>query len=137
MDEQYPKPLPEQIFQTGCVWDAWTYVSDLVRSAKKRIVLIDNYVDDRVLSLLSKRGDRVSATIHTRYNEPFLTDLDKHNEQYPAIEFIQLSHKNHDRFLIIDDKVHFLGASLKDMGAGLCAISEMTTAPEKILELLK
>ena len=75
--------------------------------------------------------------IYTRYNEQFLTDLRKHNEQYPAIEFIQLPHKNHDRFLIIDEKVYFMGASLKDMGTGLCAIKEMTTSPERILELVK
>ena len=137
MDEKSPKLLPEQIFQTGCVWDAWAYVSDLVRSAKKRIVLIDNFVDDRVLSLLSKRGEGVSATIYTRYYEQFLTDLKKHNEQYPAIEFIQLPHKNHDRFLITDDKVHFLGASVKDIGAGLCAITEMQTTPDCILDLIR
>ena len=119
------------------MWDAWAYVSNLVRSAKCRIILIDNFVDDRVLSLLSKRADGVSATIHTRYTKQFLTDLEKHNEQYPTIEFIQLPHRNHDRFLIIDDKVHFLGASLKDMGAGLCAVTEMATTPETILALLK
>ncbi len=129
--------LPEQIFKTGCVWDAWAYVSDLVRSAKKRIVLIDNFVDDRVLSILSKRADGVTATIHSRYHEMFLTDLKKHNEQYPAIEFVQLPHRNHDRFLIIDEKVYLLGASLKDVGTGLCAITEMHANPEMILELLK
>ena len=137
IEEIAPKQLPEQIFQTGCVWDAWTYVSDLVRNAKKRIVLIDNFVDDRVLSLLDKRADGVSATIHSRYFEQFQTDLKKHNEQYPAIEFVQLPHKNHDRFLVIDDKVYFMGASLKDMGAGLCAVTEMQASPETILELLK
>lgn len=137
MDQNSPKMLPEQIFPTGCVWDAWAHISVLVRSAKSRIILIDNFVDDRVLSLFTKRTDGVSATIHTRYNEQFLTDLKKHNEQYPEIQFIQLPHRNHDRFLIIDDKVHFLGASLKDMGAGLCAITEMTTTPETILALLK
>jgi hypothetical protein len=137
IEEIAPKQLPEQIFQTGCVWDAWSYVSELVRNAKKRIVLIDNFVDDRVLSLLDKRADGVSATIHSRYFEQFLTDLKKHNEQYPAIEFVQLPHKNHDRFLIIDDKVYFMGASLKDMGAGLCAVTEMQASPETILELLK
>lgn len=114
MDEQSPKLSPEQIFQTGCVWDAWSYVSDLVRSAKHRIVLIDNFVDDRVLPMLDKRANGVSATIHSRYYEQFQTDLKKHNEQYPAIDFVQLPHKNHDRFLIIDDKVYFMGASLKD-----------------------
>ena len=76
MDEQSPKLLPEQIFQTGCVWDAWAYVSELVRSAKSRIVLIDNFVDDRVLSLLDKRANGVSAKIHSRYYEQFQTDLE-------------------------------------------------------------
>ena len=137
MEENSPKLLPEAIFPTGCVWDAWTYVSDLVRSAKQRIVLIDNFVDDRVLTMLTKRADGVSTTIHTRYSEQFLTDLKKHNEQYPSIEFIQLPHRHHDRFLIIDDKVHFLGASVKDMGAGLCAVTAMEIAPETILELVE
>ena len=137
IEEISPKFLPEQIFPTGCVWDAWTYISDLVRSAQQRIVLIDNYVDDRVLSMFTKRADGVSATIHTRHNEQFLTDLKKHNAQYPEIKFIQLPHRNHDRFLIIDDKVYLLGASLKDMGMGLCAITEMAIAPEVILGLVK
>ena len=137
IEEIAPKQLPEQIFQTGCVWDAWAYVSDLVRSANQRIVLIDNFVDDRVLSLLSKRADGVKATIYTRYCEQFLTDLKKHNEQYPAIEFVQLPHRNHDRFLIIDDKVYFMGASLKDMGAGLCAVTEMQILPDTLLNLIK
>ena len=137
MNDDSPKLMPEQIFQTGCVWDAWAYVSDLVRSAKQRIILIDNFVDDRVLSMLDKRAEGVSATIHSRYYEQFQTDLKKHNEQYPAIEFVQLPHKNHDRFLIIDDKVYFMGASLKDMGAGLCAVKEMLVKPESILDLLK
>ena len=137
MDDLSPKLLPEQIFATGCVWDAWEYVSDLVRSAKHRIVLIDNYVDDRVLSLLDKRADHVEATIHSRYYESFQTDLKKHNDQYREIHFLQLPHKNHDRFLIIDDDVYLLGASVKDMGIGLCAITKMQTTPETILDLLK
>ena len=137
IEDLSPTILPEQIFQTGCVWDAWTYISDLVRSAKQRIILIDNFVDDRVLSLLDKRIEGVSAAIHTRYHEQFLTDLKKHNEQNPEILFVQLSHKNHDRFLIIDNKTYLLGASVKDIGAGLCAITELTASPETILELLK
>ena len=137
IEEISPKLFPEQVFPTGCVWDAWSYTSDLVRSARQRIALIDNYVDDRVLSMLTKRPDGVQATIHTRYNEQFLTDLQKHNTQYPEIEFVQLPHRNHDRFLIIDDKVYLLGASLKDMGAGLCAVTEMSIAPEMILKLVK
>ena len=137
IEDVSPKLLPEQVFPTGCVWDAWTYISDLIRSARQRIVLIDNYVDDRVLSMLTKRKDCVSATIHTCNNEQFLTDLKKHNAQYPEIEFIQLTHRNHDRFLIIDDKVYLLGASVKDMGAGLCAVTEMSITPETILGLFK
>ena len=118
-----PKLLPEQIFQTGCVWDAWSYISDLVRTAQQRI--------------LTKRADGVIAIIHTRYSEQFLTDLKKHNEQYPEITFVQLPHRNHDRFLIIDNKVYLLGASLKDIGTGLCAVTELTASPETILEMLK
>ena len=137
MDDISPKLLPEQIFATGCVWDAWTYVSDLVRSAKKRIVLIDNFVDDRVLTLLDKRANHVEATIHSRYYEPFQIDLKKHNEQYREIKFIQLPQKNHDRFLIIDDDVYLLGASVKDMGVGMCAVTKMMVSPETILGYLK
>ena len=137
MDDISPKLLTEQIFATGCIWDAWSYVSDLVRSAKQRIVLIDNFVDDRVLSLLDKRGEGVEATIHSRYSDSFLTDLQKYNAQQREIKFTQLPHKNHDRFLIIDDDVFLLGASVKDMGIGLCAITKMQTTPETILKLLK
>ena len=137
IENRLPEQLPEQIFATGCVWDAWAYVSDLVRSAKKRIVLIDNYVDDRVLSLLDKRADHVEATIHSRCYEPFQTDLKKHNEQYREILFVQLPQKNHDRFLIIDDDVYLLGASVKDMGVGMCAVTKMQVSPETILQLIK
>ena len=137
IEKRLPEPLPEQIFATGCVWDAWTYVSDLVRSAKQRIVLIDNFMDDRVLSLLDKRADNVEVTIHSRYYESFQTDLKKHNEQYREIQFVQLPQKNHDRFLIIDDDVYLLGASVKDMGVGMCAVTKLQTSPETILGLLK
>ena len=136
IDANSPKLLPEQIFATGCVWDAWTYVSDLVRSAKQRIVLIDNFVDDRVLSLLDKRADGVEAMIHSRYYEPFLVDLKKHNAQYREIKFIQLPQRNHDRFLFIDDDVYLLGASVKDMGAGMCAVTKMEVSPDTILNYL-
>ena len=91
----------------------------------------------RIANSHEQNYERSTATIHSRYNEQFLTDLKKHNEQYPAIDFVQLPHKNHDRFLIIDGKVYFMGASLKDIGAGLCAVAEMQMAPEKVLELLK
>ena len=137
IEEIAPKQLPEQIFQTGCVWDAWAYVSELVRNAKERIELIDNFVDDRVLSLLMKRGKGVSGTIHSRFTKDFLTDLEKHNTQYDEVKFVQLPHKNHDRFLIIDDTVYLLGASVKDMGNGLCAVTKLTATPETVLGLLK
>ena len=137
IEKRLPEQLPEQIFATGCVWDAWTYVSDLVRSAKQRIVLIDNYVDDRVLSLLDKRADNVVATIYSRYYEPFLVDLKKHNEQCREVKFVQLPQRNHDRFLFIDDDVYLLGASVKDMGAGMCAVTKLEVSSELILGLLK
>ena len=137
IEERIPQQLPEHVFATGCVWDAWSYVSDLFRSAKHRIVLIDNFVDDRVLSLLDKRAKGVDATIHSRYSESFLTDLKKHNEQYREIEFVQLPHKNHDRFLIIDDEVYLLGASVKDMGVGMCAVTKMQVSAETIIKMLK
>ena len=137
IEKRIPELQPEQVFATGCVWDAWTYVSDLVRSAKQRIVLIDNFVDDRVLSLLDKRADNVEATIHSRYYESFQTDLKKHNEQYREIKFVQLPQKNHDRFLIVDDDVYLLGASVKDMGVGMCAVTKMQVSAETILGLLK
>ena len=137
IEKRLPEQQPEQIFATGCVWDAWTYVSDLVRSAKQRIVLIDNYVDDRVLSLLDKRADNVEATIYSRYYEPFRVELKKHNEQCRDIKFVQLPQRNHDRFLFLDDDVYLLGASVKDMGAGMCAVTKMQVSPELILGLLK
>ena len=87
--------------------------------------------------MLDKRNDNVEATIYTRYNESFLTDLKKHNDQYRDIRFIQLSQRNHDRFLIIDDIAYFIGASVKDMGVGLCAIAQLQTLPEVILQLLR
>ena len=86
---------------------------------------------------LTGSGEGLTATIHTRYSEQFLTDLKKHDEQYPEITFVQLPHKNHDRFLIIDNKAYLLGTSVKDIGAGLCAVTELSTSPETILEMLK
>lgn len=135
MDELAPAITPEQIFATGCVWDAWDYVSQLVRSAKQRIVLIDNFVDERVLTLLTKRAAGVSATIHSRYTQQFKLDLEKHNEQYEPIEFIQIPHKSHDRFLFIDDNVYLLGSSIKDMGTSLCAITRLETTADIVMQL--
>ena len=137
MDELAPAITPEQIFATGCVWDAWSYVSQLVRSAKQRIILIDNFVDERVLLLLTKRADGVSATIHSRYTQQFLLDLEKHNGQYEPIGFVQTPHKSHDRFLVIDDEVYLMGASIKDMGTSLCAITRLEMRPDTIMSLLR
>ncbi|UKK65594.1 hypothetical protein L6473_03100 [Prevotella communis] len=86
---------------------------------------------------MDKRADDVEAMINSRYYEPFLVDLKKHNEQYREIKFIQLPQRNHDRFLIIDDDVYLLGASVKDMGAGMCAVTKMEVSPETVLQLLK
>lgn len=109
-------PPVEGIFYDGQIFDAYTFVNDRIREAKKRIVLIDNYVDDSVLTMLDKRGEDVSATIYTRSISRQLTlDFEKHNAQYPAIEIEQFD-RAHDRFLCIDDTVYLIGASLKDLG---------------------
>ena len=101
----------------------------------QRIVLIDNFVDERVLTLLTKRAAGVSATIHSRYTQQFKLDIEKHNEQYEPIEFIQIPHKSHDRFLFIDDNVYLLGTSIKDMGTSLCAITRLETTADTVMQL--
>lgn len=104
------------IFYDGQVFDAYRFVSDLIRKAKQSIVLIDNYVDDTVLTLLDKRSEGVSATIYTqRVSSQFQLDVDRHNSQYPFIE-IKRFNKAHDRFLLIDNEVYHIGASIKDLG---------------------
>ena len=127
----------ERIFSTGCVFDAWEYVAALVREAKNRIVLIDNYCDERTLTLLSKRQSNVECTIYTRFNEAFDTDLEKHNRQYPAIKKVQLPQKEHDRFLIIDDTVYILGDSLKNLGHSMTTVLKTSFTVEEILEKLR
>lgn len=109
-------PPMQGIFYDGQVFDAYRFVSDLIRKAKQSIVLIDNYVDDTVLTLLDKRSEGVSATIYTqRVSSQFQLDVDRHNSQYPLIE-IKRFNKAHDRFLLIDNKVYHIGASIKDLG---------------------
>lgn len=109
-------PPMQGIFYDGQVFDAYRFVSDLIRKAKRSIVLIDNNVDDTVLTLLDKREKGVSATIYTqRVSSQFQLDVDRHNAQYPLIEIRQFS-KAHDRFLLIDDEVYHVGASIKDLG---------------------
>ena len=111
------KRIPQQgIFFDGQIYDAYSFVAELVRKATKRIVLIDNYIDDTVLTLLSKRAAGVEATIYTgKISKQLQLDIDKHNGQYSPIEVRTFS-KAHDRFLIIDDKVYLIGASIKDLG---------------------
>ena len=109
-------PPVQGIFYDGQVFDAYRFVSDLMKKAKKSIVLIDNYVDDTVLTLLDKREVGVAATIYTqRISSQFQLDVDRHNIQYPHIEIKQFN-KAHDRFLLIDDEVYHIGASIKDLG---------------------
>lgn len=109
-------PPMQGIFYDGQVSDAYRFVSDLIRKAKQSIVLIDNYVDDTVLTLLDKRSEGVSATIYTqRVSSQFQLDVDRHNSQYPLIE-IKRFNKAHDRFLLIDNEVYHIGASIKDLG---------------------
>jgi len=109
-------PPRQGIFFDGQIYDAYTFVAELVRKARLRIVLIDNYIDDTVLTMLSKRADGVEATIYTRnISKQLQLDIDKHNEQYPPITIRTFS-RAHDRFLIIDDAVYLIGTSIKDLG---------------------
>ena len=109
-------PPAEGIFYDGQIFDAYRFVADLVRKAKRTIILIDNYVDDTVLSLLDKRQEGVEAIVYTKsVSEQLQLDITRHNEQYAAIE-VQQFNKAHDRFLLIDDEVYHIGASIKDLG---------------------
>ena len=116
-------PPKEQVFFNGQLFDAHILMSQLVEAAEKRIVLIDNYIDESVLTLLLKRKDKVEATVYTmQMSSAFKLDLQKHNAQYPPVA-VRIYTKAHDRFLIIDDKVYHVGASVKDLGKKLCAVS--------------
>lgn len=109
-------PPAEGIFYDGQIFDAYRFVADLVRKAKRTIILIDNYVDDTVLSLLDKRQEGVEAIVYTKsVSEQLQLDIKRHNEQYTPIE-VQQFNKAHDRFLLIDDEVYHIGASIKDLG---------------------
>ena len=122
----------EGIFYDGQIFDAYVFVSDLIKSAKQRIVLIDNYVDESVLLLLSKRALGVSAEIRTgRMPEQLRLDIQKHNSQYPPVAIVQ-TQNIHDRFLIVDDVVYHIGASLKDLGKKLFAFSKMCLLPDML-----
>ena len=129
---------PKQgIFFDGQIYDAYEFICGLIKSAKKRIVLIDNYVDDTVLTMLDKREAGVEATIYTqKISAQFQLDITKHNAQYPAVDVKTFS-KSHDRFLILDNQVYLIGASLKDLGKKWFAIALMSeTEPETLLSKL-
>ena len=109
-------PPVEGVFFDGQIYDAYAFVSRLIRSAVKRIVLIDNYIDDSVLTMMDKRNSNVKAVIYTtKVSKQLQLDIQKHNAQYPQIEIHEFT-KSHDRFLIIDEKVYLIGASIKDLG---------------------
>jgi hypothetical protein len=115
----------EGIFYDGQIFDAYVFVCDLIKKARKSIILIDNYVDESVLTLLSKRNSGVSATIYTyQISKQLLLDLQKHNSQYPQI-IAKTYTKAHDRFILIDEDTYHIGASLKDLGKKLFAFSKM------------
>jgi len=125
------------IFYDGQIFDAYTFVADIIRSAERSIILIDNYVDDTVLTLLGKRGQSVSATIYTKsIGNQLQLDLQRYNSQYPAINIHTFAHA-HDRFLIIDGtELYHIGASLKDLGKKWFAFSRMDIEVGKMLQVL-
>ncbi|MDM1554210.1 ORF6N domain-containing protein [Chryseobacterium sp. POL2] len=125
------------IFYNGQVFDAYTFVSDIIRSAESSIILLDNYADDTVLTLLGKRKDNVTAKIYTKaISNQLRLDLQRYNSQYPTIEIKTFSDA-HDRFLIIDDtELYHIGASLKDLGKKWFAFSRMDIEVGRMLQLL-
>lgn len=125
------------IFYNGQVFDAYTFVSDIIRSAKSSIILLDNYVDDTVLTLLGKRNTNVTATIYIKsVSNQLRLDLQRYNSQYAPIE-IELFSDAHDRFLIIDGmELYHIGASLKDLGKKWFAFSRMDIEVGRMLQIL-
>ncbi|WP_286032160.1 RhuM family protein [Phocaeicola coprophilus] len=130
-------PPVEGIFYNGQIFDAYKFAVDLIKTAKKSILLIDNYVDEAVLLMLSKRNAGVSAVIYTQRITPQLQlDLDRHNDQYPPID-IRTYRDSHDRFLIIDNTdIYHIGASLKDLGKKMFAFSKLEIPATAITNLL-
>ncbi|OFV19250.1 ORF6N domain-containing protein [Chryseobacterium sp. M5] len=125
------------IFYNGQVFDAYAFVSDIIRNAKASIILLDNYVDDTVLTLLGKRSDNVTATIYTKsISNQLRLDMQRYNSQYPRIE-VELFSDAHDRFLIIDNvELYHIGASLKDLGKKWFAFSRMDIEVGRMLQIL-
>ena len=126
-------PPVEGVFFDGQIFDAYVFAADLIRSAQRRIILIDNYIDDSVLLTLAKRKEGVAAEIVTRHvTETLKLDLERHNRQYPPVS-VRECDRYHDRFLILDDTVYHLGASLKDLGKKLFAFSRMGISDDEVL----
>jgi phage regulator Rha-like protein len=132
------EPPKQGIFYDGQVYDAYSFVADLIRKAKKSLILIDNYVDDSVLTLLCKRKKGVAATICTKtVSKQLALDLKKHNAQYPPIT-LEVFKDAHDRFLILDEKEIFhIGASLKDLGKKWFAFSRFESGAIEMLKKLR
>ncbi|MDE5652288.1 MAG: virulence RhuM family protein [Muribaculaceae bacterium] len=129
-------PPKEGILFDGQIFDAYVFVCDLIKRAKKRIVLIDNYIDETVLTLLDKRHSGVLATIYTqRINRQLQLDIERHNDQYAPIG-VRTVPGIHDRFMVIDDSLYHIGASIKDLGSKLFAFSKMESSPSVILDNL-
>lgn len=129
-------PPVEGIFFDGQIFDAYKFASDLIKSARQSLVLIDNYVDESVLLMLSKRQPGVTATIYTQRITPqFRLDLDRHKDQYQPVD-VRTCKLSHDRFLIVDDAVYHIGASLKDLGKKWFAFSKLSLPAEMITNLL-
>ena len=130
-------PPHQGIFYDGQIFDAYTFINDRIREATTRIILIDNYIDDSVLTILSKRADKVAATIYTKKPSAQLQlDIQKHNAQYPPIEVISFD-RSHDRFLCIDETVYHLGASIKDLGKKWFAFNRMEMPTTELLQKMQ
>jgi hypothetical protein len=131
-------PPVEGIFYDGQIFDAYVQITNLIKQAKQSIVLIDNYIDESTLTMLSKRNPNVTATIYTRQlSQQQQLDVQRHNQQYPPIAINTCQH-NHDRFLIIDDVAYLFGASLKDAGKKLFAYIQMQeTSPADLLSMIR
>ncbi len=130
-------PPHQGIFYDGQIFDAYTFINDRIREATTRIILIDNYIDDSVLTILSKQADKVAATIYTKKPSAQLQlDIQKHNAQYTPIEIIDFD-RSHDRFLCIDETVYHLGASIKDLGKKWFAFCRMEMTATELLQKIQ
>ncbi len=130
-------PPQEGIFYNGQIFDAYKFANDLTRSANIRIILIDNYIDDTVLTMFDKRKEQVKATIYTaQISKQLQLDIAKHNEQYRPID-VQIFRQSHDRFLIVDDVVYLIGASLKDLGKKMFAFSKLEICAGEFINQLQ